>query len=67
MPYTALIGQMSLDVHVKVTSLRANALIKVHALQETDVFRSTTLKTVLFIAPMREFQWANMEGFIYTD
>ena len=64
---TALIFQMSLDAHVKVTSSRAIVLTKVHALPETDVGRSAALKTVSFAVQMKELQWANMEGFTYTD
>ena len=67
MSVTALIGQILLDAHLKMTSSRAIALTKVHALPETDVGRLTALMTVSFAVQMREFQWANMEGLIYTD
>ena len=66
-PSTALTGQICLDAHVKATSSRAIALTKVDVLPETDVGRSTALKTVLFAVQMREFPWANMEEFTYTD
>ena len=64
---TALIGQICLDAHVKVTSSRAIALTKVHAHPETDVGRSTALKTVSSAVQMREFPWATMEGFTISD